>query len=64
MPELPEVEVVRRGLAHHLPGRTITGYQSSTKPLRRKSPDETLRQLLVGARIEAIRRRAKFLLID
>lgn len=64
MPELPEVEVVRRGLALHLPGRTITDYQSSNKPLRRKTDDETLRQLLVGARIVAIRRRAKYLLID
>ena len=56
MPELPEVEVVRRGLVRHLPGRTITGYQSSGKPLRRKTDDERLRQLLVGARVDAVRR--------
>lgn len=64
MPELPEVEVVRSGLARHLPGRTITGYQSSGKPLRRKTGDEQLRQGLVGACVDAIRRRAKYLLID
>jgi formamidopyrimidine-DNA glycosylase len=64
MPELPEVEVVRRGLAHHLPGRTFTGYWSSGKALRRNTADDQVRQLLLGARVAAIRRRAKYLLID
>ncbi|MGI9537351.1 MAG: bifunctional DNA-formamidopyrimidine glycosylase/DNA-(apurinic or apyrimidinic site) lyase [Desulfocapsaceae bacterium] len=64
MPELPEVEVVRRGLLNHLPGRTITGLFTNGKRLRLPVPEKKLRDLLTGARVTGVRRRAKYLLID
>ena len=64
MPELPEVEVVRRGLLNHLPGRTITGLFTDGKRLRLPVPEKELRARLIGARIIDVRRRAKYLLID
>ena len=64
MPELPEVEVVRRGLLNHLPGRTITGLSTDGKNLRVPVPEQELRNCLTGARVVDVRRRAKYLLID
>jgi formamidopyrimidine-DNA glycosylase len=64
MPELPEVEVVRRGLLNHLPGRTITGLSTDGKEMRLPVPETALRASLTGARITDVRRRAKYLLID
>ena len=64
MPELPEVEVVRRGLLRHLPGRTITGFRQSGKKLRTPIPAAQIRKYLVGASVIDINRRAKYLLID
>ena len=63
MPELPEVEVVRRGLLNYLPGRTVTGFLSDGKKLRQPVPADQIEQLLVGARITDISRRAKYLLV-
>jgi formamidopyrimidine-DNA glycosylase len=64
MPELPEVEVVRRGLINHLPGRIITGMSTDGKKMRLPVPETALRASLTGARITDVRRRAKYLLID
>jgi formamidopyrimidine-DNA glycosylase len=63
MPELPEVETTRRGLAPHLEGRTVTGVVLRRPDLRWPIPDE-VRDLLPGQRIAAVRRRAKYLLLD
>ena len=63
MPELPEVETTRRGLAPHLVGRTVTGVVQRRADLRWPFAPE-LRKALPGQRIEAVRRRAKYLLID
>jgi len=63
MPELPEVETTRRGLAPHLQGRRITSVTLRRADLRWPIPDEITR-LLPGQRIEAVRRRAKYLLLD
>src|SRR5688572_2924708 len=63
MPELPEVETTRRGLAPHVEGRTVTGVTLRRANLRWPIPDE-IRELLPGQRIAAIRRRAKYLLLD
>ena len=63
MPELPEVETTRRGLAPHLEGHTITGVTLRRPDLRWPIPDE-VRDLLPGQRIAAVRRRAKYLLLD
>ncbi|WP_028916537.1 bifunctional DNA-formamidopyrimidine glycosylase/DNA-(apurinic or apyrimidinic site) lyase [Pseudoxanthomonas sp. J35] len=63
MPELPEVETTRRGLAPHLEGRRVTGVVLRRPDLRWPIPAEVGRDL-PGRRIEAVRRRAKYLLLD
>ena len=62
MPELPEVEVVRAGLARHVTGATLTGVEVlHPRPLRRdpRSSDGFVADL-VGHTIEAVRRRGKY----
>jgi len=63
MPELPEVETTRAGLAPHLLGQRITAVVLRRPDLRWPIPAE-LPTLLTGERITAVRRRAKYLLID
>jgi formamidopyrimidine-DNA glycosylase len=63
MPELPEVETTRRGLAPHLVGRRIDAVTLRRPDLRWPIPPQVAR-LLPGQRIEAVRRRAKYLLLD
>lgn len=63
MPELPEVETVRRGLAPALEGARIIRAAVRRPDLRFPFPDG-LRDLLEGARITALTRRAKYLLIE
>jgi len=63
VPELPEVETTRRGLAPHVEGRTVTGVTLRRPDLRWPIPDE-VRELLPGQEIAAVRRRAKYLLLD
>jgi len=62
MPELPEVETVRRQLAPRLEGRMLVAYRVSdprwTAP---RAPNEVLGPL-VGRRVEALRRRGKYLI--
>ncbi len=64
MPELPEVEVVRKGLSLHLPGRTITKIRCDDKSLRWPVPLAAMKQHLPGTRIAGIKRRAKYLLVE
>jgi formamidopyrimidine-DNA glycosylase len=63
MPELPEVETTRRGLAPHLEGRRVLEVTLRRKDLRWPIPND-IRTLLPGQRIDAVRRRAKYLLMD
>ncbi|CAG0889465.1 unnamed protein product [Cyprideis torosa] len=63
MPELPEVEVIRRGLKPHLIGKQVKGFSWSGKQLRRPVPEEAIRKNLVDARITSIGRRAKYILL-
>jgi len=63
MPELPEVEVCRRGLQPELEGALILGVVIRAPKLRHVIPPELL-ELLPGCRIDAVRRRGKYLLID
>lgn len=63
MPELPEVETTRRGLELAVLGRKITGVTVRRPDIRTPIPKH-LAKALTGARIQAIRRRAKYLLID
>jgi formamidopyrimidine-DNA glycosylase len=63
MPELPEVETTRRGLAPHLQGRLIQAVTLRRPDLRWPIPPEVARDL-PGQRITGVRRRAKYLLMD
>ena len=62
MPELPEVETTVRGLARFLEGETLTRVTLHRPDLRRPFPPD-LRQVLTGARVTALGRRAKYGLI-
>lgn len=61
MPELPEVEVIRRGLAPRLLKRRFLKVRLGEKRLRQASPPQELARWLPGRRIEKIRRRGKYL---
>ena len=61
MPELPEVETVRRGLEPVVTGRRILAADVRRPDLRRPLP-ERLAERLTGARIERLGRRSKYLL--
>ena len=63
MPELPEVEVIKRGLLRHLPGRKVTEIIAGNRKLRLPMPRRDLKQYIKSARINSVDRRAKFLLI-
>lgn len=62
MPELPEVEVVRRGLAGRLSGRVIDRVSVRETRLRWPVPAR-LQSLLVGQRLDHVERRGKYLLL-
>ena len=63
MPELPEVEVVRAGLARHVVGRTVTGVEVlDPRPLRRQDGGaQAFVDRLTGRTVTAAVRRGKFL---
>ena len=64
MPELPEVETVRRGLEGAVVGRRIVGVQVlGRRTVRRQSPAE-LATRLTGRTFTAAGRRGKFLLLS
>ena len=63
MPELPEVETVRRGLALKMSGRHILQAELRRPDLRRPFPP-ALAARLDGAQIGALRRRGKYILIE
>ncbi|GIL36039.1 bifunctional DNA-formamidopyrimidine glycosylase/DNA-(apurinic or apyrimidinic site) lyase [Phycicoccus jejuensis] len=66
MPELPEVEVVRRGLAAHVEGRRLAAVElRGHRVARRHLPGpQDLAQRLEGRRVAAVRRRGKYLWWD
>src|SRR5216684_6965551 len=63
MPELPEVETIRRGLALRISGRQIVRAELRRPDLRRPFPP-MLATRLEGARIGGLSRRGKYLLIE
>ena len=63
MPELPEVEVCRRGLQPEVEGQTILG-ATVRAPRLRLPLSATLGETLAGQRVAAVRRRGKYLLLD
>lgn len=62
MPELPEVETTRRGIAPFVTGRVVTRVLLRRKDLRWPIP-RALTMKLPGQRIDAVERRAKYLLL-
>jgi formamidopyrimidine-DNA glycosylase len=62
MPELPEVEVTRRGIAAQLVGRRVAGIEVREPRLRWPVPEALAR--LTGQAVRGVRRRGKYLLID
>jgi len=63
MPELPEVETTCRGIAPHVVGRRVRAAVLRRPDLRWPIPRE-IGEELPGQRIDAVRRRAKYLLLD
>ncbi|HSH17991.1 MAG TPA: bifunctional DNA-formamidopyrimidine glycosylase/DNA-(apurinic or apyrimidinic site) lyase [Candidatus Saccharimonadales bacterium] len=63
MPELPEVETVRRGLSRLIEGLVITGV-SHDNPKSFPNAPADVDKFLIGAEIVAVKRRAKVLLIE
>ena len=63
MPELPEVEIVRRGLERSLAGRRVTGLALRERRLRWPI-DEDLPRWVNGRPLRAVDRRGKYLLLD
>lgn len=63
MPELPEVETIRRGLLLRLIGRQITGIRVRQAMLRELVDVDILLTQAVGKTIAGIDRRAKYLLV-
>ena len=61
MPELPEVETTRRGLAPHIVGRHVTQLRVYDRRLRWPVP-RNLSSRIQGRTIDAIERRSKYLL--
>ncbi|MDM7859278.1 bifunctional DNA-formamidopyrimidine glycosylase/DNA-(apurinic or apyrimidinic site) lyase [Alteromonas sp. ASW11-36] len=62
MPELPEVEVSRLGVAPHLESQSITAVVVRDKRLRWPVPDDV--QRAVGHQIQSVTRRAKYLFLN
>src|SRR5690606_8861662 len=63
MPELPEVETTRAGIAPYLEGRRVKAVTLRRPDLRWPIPP-AITEVLPGQRITGVRRRAKYLLID
>ncbi|TMV94032.1 bifunctional DNA-formamidopyrimidine glycosylase/DNA-(apurinic or apyrimidinic site) lyase [Thioclava sp. BHET1] len=63
MPELPEVETVRRGLAPAMEGTRIARAEVNRPDLRWPLPEQ-MAERLTGAKVERLRRRSKYILAD
>ena len=63
MPELPEVETVRRGLEQHLVGRRVTAVEVGRERVVRRTSREELIVGLTDATVVAADRRGKYLLL-
>jgi formamidopyrimidine-DNA glycosylase len=64
MPELPEVETIRRQLAPHLEGRTLTRLEILDPRFCRPLAPDALVDALQGRRIERLGRRGKYLVME
>jgi formamidopyrimidine-DNA glycosylase len=64
VPELPEVETIRRGLTGLIVGKTVQGAHNYDSAKSFPNAQADVQQFLVGAQVTAVRRRAKVLLVD
>ncbi len=64
MPELPEVETIRRQLAQHVGGRTITDVEVLDPLLVDPEDPRSFEHRVSGRSIEALRRTGKYLFVD
>lgn len=64
MPELPEVEVICRGLAPNLLGRKIIAASFSRQTMRLPLPNQQIFAWVIGREIKLVKRLAKFILLD
>lgn len=64
VPELPEVETVRRGLKELIVGRKVKAAREFASPKSFPNSAADVRQFLLGTSVTGVRRRAKVLLID
>jgi len=64
MPELPEVETVRRGLQQNVVGRTVKRVEVGRERTVRRTSREALIDGLTGVKILSANRRGKYLLCD
>lgn len=64
MPELPEVETVRRGLNKLIVGKKIKNAYQIDSPKSFPNSQADVNEFMIGAVVVAVRRRAKVLLID
>jgi formamidopyrimidine-DNA glycosylase len=63
VPELPEVETIRRQLEPELVGRRIERASVLDERLTRPEPPKSVERVVSGSRVEAVERRGKYLLI-
>lgn len=63
MPELPEVETVRRGLEPAMAGQVVAAVRINRPDLRWPFPDR-MAERLAGHRVLTLRRRSKYILVD
>jgi formamidopyrimidine-DNA glycosylase len=64
MPELPEVETIKRTLAPHLQGRTIAGVEVHHPGVIAIPDADSFARILAGKRITGLERRGKYLLFN
>ncbi len=62
VPELPEVETIRRHLAPHVEGRRVSALEIRDPRWSLPLPPERIVDAVAGRRIEALRRRGKYLI--
>lgn len=64
MPELPEVETVRRGLAELIPGKVVQAAYDIESPKSFPNASNDVARFLIDATITDVRRRAKVLIVE
>jgi formamidopyrimidine-DNA glycosylase len=64
VPELPEVETIRRQLGERIPGRSFTGVSVHDPTLTSPETPEAFAGQVLGRRVAAVGRRGKYLLIE